>query len=148
MSAQPAPAPLLGSSLSSARALMGLNAISRILTFVLNSAVVRLANPDTFGIAAVHFELLINTALFLARDAVRTVLPRYNINDPRVKNLARLPAILGFPIVACVVSTYFFISRGGEASQIPGWGIAVAGYGIAAVVELCAEPWHNRCVFL
>ena len=62
--------------LSGVSALVLLQAASRILTFVLNQALVRLASPAVFGTAAIQFELLISSILFLCREGVRLALLR------------------------------------------------------------------------
>ena len=57
--------------LSGVSALVLLQAASRIVTFVLNQALVRLASPAVFGTAAIQFELLLSSILFLCREGVR-----------------------------------------------------------------------------
>ena len=67
---------LLSATLSSASSLVFLQFFSRIFTFALNQALVRLASPQTFGTAAIQFELLLSTILFLSREGVRNALLR------------------------------------------------------------------------
>ena len=62
--------------LSGVSALVLLQAASRVLTFVLNQALVRLASPAIFGTAAIQFELLLSSILFLCREGVRLSLLR------------------------------------------------------------------------
>jgi oligosaccharide translocation protein RFT1 len=62
--------------LSGLSALVLLQAASRIVTFVLNQALVRLASPAIFGTAAIQFELLLSSILFLCREGVRLALLR------------------------------------------------------------------------
>ena len=57
-------------------ALVLLQAASRVLTFGLNQALVRLASPAVFGTAAIQFELLLSSILFLCREGVRLALLR------------------------------------------------------------------------
>lgn len=66
----------LSTSLSSAKSLIALQLLSRLVTFSLNQALVRLASPTVFGTAAVQFELVRDTLLFLSREAVRGVVTR------------------------------------------------------------------------
>lgn len=74
MSARPATA--APRFLSGVSALVLLQAASRVFTFVLNQALVRLASPAVFGTAAIQFELLLSSILFLSREGVRLALLR------------------------------------------------------------------------
>jgi len=62
--------------LSGVSALVLLQAASRIITFLLNQALVRIASPSIFGTAAIQFELLLSSILFLCREGVRLALLR------------------------------------------------------------------------
>ncbi|KAH8984415.1 hypothetical protein EDB92DRAFT_1950784 [Lactarius akahatsu] len=85
---------LLAASLTSVSSLVFLQLFSRIFTFVLNQALVRLATPQTFSTATVQFELLLETTLFLSREGVRTTLLRQRKSVPSdlARNIALLPA--------------------------------------------------------
>lgn len=63
-------------SLTTARALIFLQLLSRMLTFGLNQALVRLAPPEVFGTAAIQFDLICSSILFLSREGVRSALLR------------------------------------------------------------------------
>jgi len=76
MSALPASALPQSKFLSGVSALVLLQAASRVVTFVLNQALVRLASPAVFGTAAIQFELLLSSILFLCREGVRLALLR------------------------------------------------------------------------
>ena len=76
MSTRPPRSPPQSKFLSGLSALVLLQAASRILTFVLNQALVRLASPSVFGTAAIQFELLLSSILFLCREGVRLALLR------------------------------------------------------------------------
>ncbi|CAH7667998.1 Rft protein-domain-containing protein [Phakopsora pachyrhizi] len=56
--------------------LIGLQLISRLSTFVLNQALIRLVSPESLGRSSVQFEVLINTILFLSRESIRINLSR------------------------------------------------------------------------
>jgi hypothetical protein len=73
---------LLAASLTSISSLLFLQLFSRVFTFILNQALVRLATPQTFGTATVQFELLLSTTLFLSREGVRIALLRQRKNVP------------------------------------------------------------------
>lgn len=64
------------SALSTGLALFGLQLVSRLLTFSLNQALVRLTTPQALGVATIQFEVLLNTALFLGREGFRGALVR------------------------------------------------------------------------
>lgn len=72
----PASSPPSAKFLSGVSALVLLQAASRVVTFVLNQALVRLASPAIFGTAAIQFELLLSSILFLCREGVRLALLR------------------------------------------------------------------------
>ncbi|KAL4246583.1 Oligosaccharide translocation protein RFT1 [Abortiporus biennis] len=70
------PPSLLSASLASVSSLVLLQLFSRVFTFALNQALVRLVSPSVFGTAAIQFELLLSTILFLSREGVRNSLLR------------------------------------------------------------------------
>lgn len=96
-SSAPAPQPPSTKFLSGVSALVLLQAASRVLTFVLNQALVRLASPAIFGIAAIQFELLLSSILFLCREGVRLALlrtpePSHRTPTPSLKLENQKPA--------------------------------------------------------
>ncbi|KAI6036804.1 Rft protein-domain-containing protein [Pisolithus microcarpus] len=149
---------LLERSFSSARSLIGLQLVSRIFTFVLNQGLVRLASPQAYGTVAVQFELLINTILFLSREGVRNSLLRVwpqqgdAGNDSKraqqlaqCSNLATVPAMVGIPVTLLALMAYGYTASEDARSQ-PFFRIAMFIYAVAAVIELCSEPMHNRAM--
>lgn len=76
------PPSLLSKSLASASSLVLLQLFSRVFTFILNQALVRLVSPQVFGTAAIQFELLLSTILFLSREGVRNALLRASSSSP------------------------------------------------------------------
>lgn len=141
---------LLYSSISSASSLMGLQLFSRFFTFALNQALFRLASPSAFGAAAIQFELIINTILFLSREGVRNALLRVSRNtdaDTSIKrtNMSFLPIILGVPLAlsTCLVYAHFASQ---EIQKQPYFNTAIAIYAVAALWELLCEPFYNRFV--
>ncbi|CED83069.1 Nuclear division RFT1 protein [Phaffia rhodozyma] len=68
--------PLLSASLTSAKSLVLLQLLSRLITFTLNNALLRFASPEVFGTAAIQFDLVGSTLLFLSREGVRGALLR------------------------------------------------------------------------
>lgn len=62
--------------LAGASSLVLLQVITRVVTFFLNQILVRLSTPQIFGTAAIQFELLLSTILFISREGVRLALLR------------------------------------------------------------------------
>lgn len=135
---------LLSSSLSSASSLVLLQLFSRIVTFLLNQALLRLASPQTFGTASIQFELLLSTILFLCREGVRTALLRGTPSRTTlVDNISRLPVLLGVPMAIMTSMLYMAKSASSTSSQ-PYFYWSVTLYALAAILELTAEPLFIR----
>lgn len=142
---------LLSATLSSASSLVFLQFFSRIFTFALNQALVRLASPQTFGTAAIQFELLLSTILFLSREGVRNALlrapPSVSSNKKGLHdlltNISLLPVFLGIPAAFIIALIYIVTSALSTAAQ-PHFHLSVVIYAVAASLELLAEPLHIR----
>ncbi|KZV73226.1 Rft-1-domain-containing protein [Peniophora sp. CONT] len=137
---------LLSASLGSASSLVLLQAVSRIFTFALNQALVRLASPQTFGTAAIQFELLLSTILFLSREGVRNALLRSSSkqNDSKqVANISVLPVYFGIPSAFLMSFAYIWISAESTSVQ-PFFTTSVLIYATAASIELLSEPLYIR----
>ena len=146
---------LLARSLGSARSLIGLQLVSRLVTFVLNQGLVRLASPQAYGTATIQFELLMSTILFLSREGVRNSLLRVwpqqtNVDEPssaipvtQCANLSVLPFFFGLPTTLVTIALYALSASETTASQ-PHFHLALLSYATAAVGELVSEPMHNR----
>lgn len=140
---------LLKASLSSISYLMILQLFSRMITFILNQVLVRLVSPQAFGTAAIQFELVLSTILFLSREGIRNAVLRTEstqIDDERsvaATNLTFLPFVFGLPLTLAIVSFYGRSASADTRSQ-PFFEIAVGLYAISAIVELLCEPMHSR----
>lgn len=140
---------LLQRSLSSVRALIGLQLVSRLFTFILNQGLLRLASPRAYGTVAVQFELLTSTILFLSREGIRNALLRvwpqggHSLQAAQCANLAAVPVLLGIPIAVLTATTYTYTASQ-DARQQPHFHLTLLFYAAAAVFELCSEPMHNR----
>ncbi|KAH9054015.1 hypothetical protein EDB83DRAFT_1154794 [Lactarius deliciosus] len=136
------------SSLTSVSSLVFLQLFSRIFTFVLNQALVRLATPQTFGTATVQFELLLSTTLFLSREGVRTALLRQRKTVPPdlARNIALLPAYVGTPIAVALAVLYSATSASAVRAQ-QHFHLSVSIYAFAAALELAAEPLYIRAQY-
>jgi len=139
------------SSLANASSLVLLQLFSRAFTFGLNQALVRLATPQTFGTAAIQFELLLSTILFLSREGVRNALLRSSVKGEKkkdsnlalVENISLIPVFLGVPISGLTALVYVQSASRTTASQHH-FHLSVAVYAIAAVLELLSEPLYIR----
>ena len=137
------------SSLANASSLVLLQLFSRAFTFGLNQALLRLATPRTFGTAAIQFELLLSTILFLSREGVRNALLRSSLKDKKdsnvalVENISLIPVFLGVPVSALTALIYLQYASPSTASQ-PHFHLSVAIYAVAAVLELFSEPLYIR----
>ncbi|KAG2061339.1 Rft-1-domain-containing protein [Suillus hirtellus] len=150
---------LLKRSLTSLFSLMGLQLGSRLLTFVLNQALFRLASPQAYGTAAIQFELILSTILFLSREGVRNALlrawprnatihtqgPTFNDDVPASTNLSTLPIILGLPVSLATAAAYATLASSDVRHQ-PHFHVALSTYVFAALSELFSEPMHNRAM--
>ncbi|KAF8645628.1 hypothetical protein AX16_007710 [Volvariella volvacea WC 439] len=209
-----------GSFTSTTGSLIFLQASSRLLTFTLNQCLLHFSTPTSFGVASIHFELLLSTILFLSREGVRNALlrvPRVCYADVsgeddadgnegsegaegskkdgngvvgtgtehvgnlppysdrqgsnyaldkekeqerakileerakrkkrrKVRNVAVLPILGGIVVALFMVPIYLGRWAGEEVKKQKGFKGAVAGYVLAALVELLSEPMHNMAM--
>ncbi len=136
---------LIAASLTSVSSLVFLQLLSRVFTFILNQALLRLATPQTFGTATVQFELLLSTTLFLSREGVRTALLRQRKGLPPdlARNISLLPAYVGAPIAVALAILYSTTSGAAVRAQ-PHFHLSVSIYAFAAALELASEPLYIR----
>ncbi|KAF8064105.1 Rft protein-domain-containing protein [Lyophyllum atratum] len=133
---------LIRDSFRSASSLMGLQLFSRIFTFILNQAMFRMAPPRAYGTAAIQFELLLSTILFLSREGVRNALLRVKKTGPATRNVSVLPMLLGFPLA--LASAYLYAHfAGSEVRSQEYFTVSIGIYALAALLELMSEPMHN-----
>ncbi|KAJ7273072.1 Rft protein-domain-containing protein [Mycena rebaudengoi] len=127
--------------------LIWLQVLSRGVTFLLNQALVRLASPRAFGTAAIQFELVLSTILFLSREGVRNALLRVKQNAKdgswNAGNLSFLPLGIGLPLALATTFGYAHFA-GQETRNQSGFHSGIAVYALAAVMELWCEPMHNQ----
>jgi oligosaccharide translocation protein RFT1 len=152
----------LSTSLVTGRALILLQLLSRLLTFGLNQALVRLAPPEVFGTAAIQFDLICSTILFLSREGVRNALLRasgpvaHREDDPKGRMSAReaemkehalatLPLYLGILISILVAGVYTYTLPDSTARQAD-FHLSLALYVLSALLELAIEPLHIRAL--
>ncbi len=146
-------ASLLSATLASGSSLVLLQLFSRVVTFVLNQALVRLVSPQVFGTTSIQFELLLSTILFLSREGVRNALLRASssptqgedrdANSPLITNISLLPILLGIPTALGSALLYLATSSFTTSSQ-PHFRTSVVLYVVAAFFELLSEPMYIR----
>ncbi|KAJ7460938.1 Rft protein-domain-containing protein [Mycena galericulata] len=128
--------------------LIGLQVFSRGFTFLLNQALFRLASPGAFGTAAIQFELISSTILFLSREGVRNALLRVKRTQDgswHAGNLSFLPIAIGAPLALATSFVYAHFA-GSETSSQSGFHGGIGVYALAAVMELWCEPMHNQAM--
>lgn len=170
-SSSSSPPSLLSKSLASGSSLVLLQLFSRLFTFALNQALVRLVSPQVFGTAAIQFDLLLSTILFLSREGVRNALLRTKPSpqqpvvstknksetkkngptptslqpdhDALVANISLLPVLLGIPTTLITAFVYVYNASPETYSQ-PKFFPSVVVYALAAFLELLCEPLYIR----
>ncbi|KAH9947634.1 Rft-1-domain-containing protein [Amylocystis lapponica] len=148
----------LSTALASASSLVLLQFLSRLFTFILNQALVRLVSPQVFGTAAIQFELLLSTILFLSREGVRNALlrapsaPSSSVTAGKagdahaaslLANVTLLPVLIGVPTAICSTLVYVNLASLSTSSQ-PYFVVSVTIYALAAFCELLSEPLYIR----
>ena len=164
----------IATALRVGRSLFLLQVVSRLLTFALNSSLLRLSTPEVLGTASIQFDLISATILFLSREGIRNALLRRgpspltgetdsDVTDPDVKveasadakhaywqsrvngRLACVPFFVGIFVATAVVALYVQYSPTSTTSQ-PDFYFALAFYVIAALMELLIEPYYIKCL--
>lgn len=140
------------SSLITARALILLQLLSRLLTFGLNQALVRIAPPEVFGTAAIQFDLICSTTLFLSREGIRNALLRApasvdgkpvakNARREQDKRLATLPFWLGL-VVSSLAATIYLARLPLTTSRQKDFHLSLVLYVLSSLVELAIESHY------
>ncbi|WRT67079.1 uncharacterized protein IL334_004045 [Kwoniella shivajii] len=168
---QPSPSEDFSSSSSSnplrtARSLVLLQLLSRLLTFTLNQLLLRLASPAVFGTAAIQFDLVCSSILFLSREGIRNALLRSRSRtnttydpkkgkdggefkveqeneDKQVENLSVIPLRIGIVISTLISLVYLYFSSNTTVSQ-PHFHVSLFLYVVAALMELSIEPLYIK----
>ncbi|TYJ56568.1 hypothetical protein B9479_002660 [Cryptococcus floricola] len=138
--------------LLTARSLILLQLLSRILTFSLNQTLLRLASPAVFGTAAIQFDLVCSSILFLSREGIRNALLRRNNeegnktqgkNDEQTHALSIMPLRLGALLATAISGIYLWSSSSITTSQ-QGFHLSLGLYVLSALLELSIEPYYIR----
>jgi len=149
----------LGTALKTGRSLLLLQLLSRLLTFALNSALLRLSTPEVLGTASIQFDLISATILFLSREGIRNALLRRDARSSTRATagqgktstgraddrLACVPLYQGLVVASAVSSLYLTTSSASTTSQTD-FHLSLGLYILAALTELSIEPFYIRCL--
>ncbi len=134
---------------------------TRLLTFIMNTIVIRYTSPTVLGLSSVKLELFMNTVLYLARDGVRMALVRYPPMDKK-KRQSRKEWMRGFintSWLSIFIGSFVSILLTGVYLRWPPTEIAsdpivysqfiisVAIYILSSLLELVVEPIIAWMVF-
>lgn len=108
---------------------------SRALTFALNQILLRFLSPELLGVS-VQLELYCISVLYFSRESLRVALQRRADGVQAVINLAYLALAAGVPISYLLAELYLRT----EVPKVPYLLQSLRIYGVAALVELLAEP--------
>ncbi|GMK58791.1 hypothetical protein CspeluHIS016_0602330 [Cutaneotrichosporon spelunceum] len=126
------------SPLATGRALILLQLVSRALTFILNQGLVRHAPPAVFGTAAIQFDLVAATILFLSREGLRNAVLRSSSSTISIWAFR-----LGLGVTLATVTLYLATAPPSTVAQ-PHFHLSLALYVAGALLELLAEPLYIR----
>ena len=152
----------ISTALTTGRSLILLQLVSRLITFTLNQSLVRLASPEIFGTAAIQFDLIYASLLFLSREGVRNALLRRGPSSPSSpsastaensgpgvrqadRGLAIVPLYLGTGIATVLSSIYLYTTPVSTTSQRD-FHLSLGLYVLAALLELAIEPHYIACL--
>lgn len=135
-------------AVSPALLLIGLQMGTRLFTFVLNQALVRLSDPSVYGAAHIHLELLLGIVLFLSREGIRAAsLRQQSPSSTAAKtsrstssngNLPLIPIPVGVALAA--IALPLFTRSSPELTDRPYFAEVMRLYLASALLELLSEP--------
>ncbi|THZ47704.1 oligosaccharide translocation protein RFT1 [Aureobasidium pullulans] len=108
---------------------------SRALTFALNQTLLRFLSPELLGVN-VQLELYCISVLYFARESLRVALQRRADGTQAVINMSYLAILAGLPLSYALAELYLQT----EVPKVPFLVQSLRVYGVAAMVELLAEP--------
>jgi len=125
----------VSASATGATFLILLQVSSRALTFVVNQVLLRYLSPKLLGVAT-QLELYSISVLYFSRESLRVALQRQSEGVQTVVNLAYLAIFLGIPLSYLLAALYLQT----DVPDVPFIRESLRIYGLASIVELCAEP--------
>lgn len=140
------------SGLKSIKWLFLLQLGSKLMTFILNTAIARTVSQSSFAIANLQLQLLLNIVLPLSREAFRRAILRAPIDDAsdpaskraqsqRLLNLSYLSIPLG-AILSVVLTAVFLWTSTREELSTAGYYEAITWTGAASLAEMLSEPLY------
>ncbi|KAJ7590923.1 Rft-1-domain-containing protein [Mycena floridula] len=142
--------------MSSLAPLISLQLLSRMVTFGLNQALLRMVSRRVYGTAAIQFELVLSTILVLSREGVRGSVLRVGRHDnssakqkgtyniEMLLNVSTLPFLFGIPLSLVTLTLYVGWLTTAETSTQPYFLVSVSIYALSALIELAGEGGFNR----
>jgi len=161
---------LLSASAAGAAALVLMQMLSRLLTFVMNQLLVQYLSPSTLGVSAL-LELYMMTVLHFSRESLRMALQRQtdageaiqegDIKQEKTSKSSGVEEIvyegtsagqsqtvinlsyLAVPIgiiVAIVLQGFYFLVSNTEATNEPYFQLSVLLFTVGTIIELLSEP--------
>jgi oligosaccharide translocation protein RFT1 len=141
------------STLLTGRSLFLLQLLTRLLTFTLNQSLVRIASPEVFGTAAIQFDLICSTVLFLSREGIRNALLRSDPSaqdegadkTPQTAPLAGIPVWLGM-VVSTVVTMLYLRGSPNSTTVQTDFHLSLGLYLLSSLLELLIEPLYIKAL--
>ncbi|CCD23329.1 glycolipid translocation protein NDAI_0B02940 [Naumovozyma dairenensis CBS 421] len=126
---------------------------TKLITFFLNSLLVRFLSPRIFGITA-FLEFIVNTVLFFSREAIRLSTLRITEDHTTSSvektknsqilqtavNFAYIPFVIGVPL-SIVLTTWQYKNINGYFINLPFFQVSILLIWISIIVELLSEPF-------
>ena len=130
---------------------MALHASSRIMTFMLNSALLRLVSHDVLGLANVRLQLLFTTISFIAREPFRRALPageslahhqnkKLSPNNWSIVRTSFLCPLLAFLVTVPITLVWLYLLEEPPAEFVETYYVSTLIYALSAFLEAFAEP--------
>ncbi|KAF2436303.1 Rft-1-domain-containing protein [Tothia fuscella] len=131
----------LAASAKGATFLIALQLSSRLLTFLINQILLRYLSPTLLGLST-QLELYSITVLYFSRESIRVAVQRQSHSTQPVVNLSYISILSGIPLSYILAKLYAARGAGAELirAEVPFFGESVGVSGLAAVIELFAEP--------
>ncbi|XP_040310739.1 man(5)GlcNAc(2)-PP-dolichol translocation protein RFT1 [Herpailurus yagouaroundi] len=120
-----------------------LQALFRLITFVLNAFILRFLSKEIVGIVNVRLTLLYSTTVFLAREAFRRACLSGGAQRDwnQTFNLLWLTVPLGMFWSLLLGWVWLQLLEVPDPNAVPHYGSGVVLFGLSAVVELLGEPF-------
>ena len=138
---------LLTASTRGTSFLVLIQVVSRALTFLGNQILLRYLSPEILGVAA-QLELYSISVLYFSRESLRVAIQRQPAEESSSSRKDRTQAVVNVSYLAILAGVLLasgigvsYAEHGGEdAVRTPMFRTSVQIVGVAAVVELLAEP--------